>query len=60
MIVLIVTRDGRAVDYPRDQFIIKFTDYGVTVLPKSGHECGWASRVYPWSNIGTIEERKAA
>lgn len=59
MIVFIVTRDGRAIDYPRSQFIIKFGDYGITVTPKAESKCGWANRVYPWSNIGIVEERKA-
>lgn len=59
MIVLIVTRNGTAVEYAREQFIIKFSDYGITVTPKAEAKCGWANRVYPWSNIGIVEERKA-
>lgn len=56
MIVLIVTRDGHAVEYSRDTYLVKFTDYGVSIINKQPG--GWVSKVYPWSNIGLVEERK--
>lgn len=60
MIVLVVTRDGRAIEYNRTNFTIKFGDYGITVTPKPHASCGWINRVHPWSNVGTVEERKEA
>lgn len=58
VIVLVVTRDGRAIEYPRKEFLIRFGDYGITVTPKKDRPCGWVQRVHPWANVGTVEERK--
>lgn len=57
-VVVIVTRDGRAVQFSRSNFLIRFHSYGVTVVAKPGHAAGWKQRVYPWSNIGVIQEEE--
>lgn len=56
-VVLVVTRDGRAIEYERNKCFIKFGDYGITIVPRPEHPCGWTQRVHPWGNVGTVEER---
>lgn len=55
--VLVVTREGIAVVYKRSEFLVKFSAYGVTFVPRPGHECGWTQRVYPWGTIGLVQEK---